>query len=130
MDNHSDQYDWAICVLLSDVGNQLGWFGTQTYTSNSELDEMPVTVFGYPNDIEYGFTWDARYQYKTGEKITSVGNRYFRYSALTFGGFSGGPICKADNYIVGIHFGLVWNTPTGVRITQDMVNLIRELNSQ
>ena len=26
---YSDQYDWAICVLQSDVGKQLGWFGVQ-----------------------------------------------------------------------------------------------------
>lgn len=129
MENHSDQYDWAICVLQSDVGNQLGWFGVQSYGSNSELNNVGVKVYGYPGDTNYGFYSDARYQYTTGEKITSVGDRYFRYSAWTFGGFSGGPIARtSDNYIVGIHYGLVWNTPTGVRITQEMIDIIRSLS--
>ena len=129
MQNHSDQYDWAICVLQSDVGNQLGWFGVQSYGSNSELNNTGVRVYGYPGDTNYGFYSDARYQYTTGEKITSVGDRYFRYSAWTFGGFSGGPIARtSDNYIVGIHYGLVWNTPTGVRITQEMIDIIRSLS--
>lgn len=128
MNSHSDQYDWAICVLQSDVGNQLGWFGTQSYGTNSELNNTEVSVLGYPCDTNYGFIWDARYQYETGERITSVGTRYFRYSAWTFGGFSGGPIKRNDNYIVGIHYGLVWNTSTGVRITQEMIDIIRSLN--
>ncbi len=129
METHSDQYDWAICVLQSDVGKQLGWFGVQSYGSNSELKNVNVRVYGYPGDTNYGFPSDARYQYTTGEKITSVGDRYFRYSGWTFGGFSGGPIARtSDNYIVGIHFGLVWNTPTGVRITQEMIDIIRSLS--
>ena len=129
METHSDQYDWAICVLQSDVGNQLGWFGVQSYGSNSELNNVGVKVYSYPGDTNYGFYSDARYQYTTGEKITSVGDRYFRYSGWTFGGFSGGPIARtSDNYIVGVHYGLVWNTPTGVRITQEMIDIIRSLN--
>jgi V8-like Glu-specific endopeptidase len=128
METHSDQYDWAICVLQSDVGNQLGWLGIQSYGVNSEMNNLPVRVYGYPQDANAEFYSDARYQYVTGDKITSVGDRYFRYSGSLFHGFSGGPIVRtSDNFIVGIHVGLVWNTPTGVRITQEMIDIIRNL---
>jgi V8-like Glu-specific endopeptidase len=127
MNNHSYEYDWAICVLQSDVGNQIGWYGVQSYGTNSEMNNLPVRVLGYPADPNYGF--DSRYQYQTGEKITSVYNNYFRYSAWTFGGFSGGPIIRSDNYIVGVHYGVsgIGDQPTGVRITQNMIDIIRSL---
>lgn len=128
METHSNEYDWAICVLQSDVGNQLGWFGVQSYGSNSELNNVNVRTYGYPGDTNYGFFSDARYQYTTGEKIMSVSDRYFKYSGWTFGGFSGGPITRiSDNYIVGVHFGLDGNTPIGVRITQEMIDIILSL---
>lgn len=131
MKNNNYQYDWAICVLEEDVGNQIGWFGVQSYGSNSELNGTSVRVLGYPGDTKYGFDWDAKYQYQTGEKITSTNNRYFKYSGRTFGGFSGGPIIRSDNYIVGVHYGIESSTqqPIGVRITQEMINIIRDLNS-
>ncbi len=129
IETHSYEYDWAICVLESDVGNQVGWFGVQSYGSNSELNGISARVLGYPGDIDYGFTLNAIYQYETGEKITSVADRYFKYSAYTFEGFSGGPIIRSDNYIVGIHYGKTSNIPTGVRITQEMINIIRNINN-
>ena len=126
MENHSDQYDWAICVLQSDVGNQLGWLGVTSYGSNSSLNNLDVQVYGYPADENYGYEKDGRYQYTTGDKITTVGTRYFRYSGWTVGGFSGGPIIQdSDNKIVGVHYGLVWNKPTAVRITSEMVDIIK-----
>lgn len=62
-------------------------------------------------------------------KITSVGNQYFRYSATTYDHNSGSPISNSDNYIVGVHYGMVWNTPTGVRIAKEMVDIINNLNN-
>lgn len=131
MDTHSYEYDWAICVLQANIGDQVGWFGVQSYGSNSELNGTPVRVLGYPSDSDYGFSANGIYQYETGEKITSVANNYFRYSAWTFGGFSGGPIIRSDDYIVGVHYGQTGlsNSPTGVRITQNMINTIINLNS-
>lgn len=128
MNTHNYDSDWAICVLQSDVGNQLGWFGVQSYGVNSELNGVPVRTLGYPGKYEYGFYDDARYQYQTGEKITSVSNNYFKYSAWTFGGFSGGPVMRLDNYILGVHYGQVANTSIGVRITQNMIDIIRSIN--
>lgn len=129
MQTHSDQYDWAICVLQSDLGNQLGWFGTYSYATNAELNGMDVKLYGYPQGKENGYTEEAVFQYTTGEKITEVGSRYFRYSASVCNGFSGGPITRtSDNYIVGIHFGKVWDKPTGARITGEMVDIIRSIS--
>ena len=89
-----------------------------------------LEVYGYPGDTNYGFPSDARYQYTTGETITSVGDRYFRNipDGLLVDLVVVQSLWTSDNYIVGIHFGLVWNTPTGVRITQEMIDIIRSLS--
>lgn len=131
IETHSYEYDWAICVLESDVGNQIGWFGVQSYGSNSKLNGIEIKSLGYPADIKYGYFADAIYQYETGTKIESVWDRYFRYDGYTCGGFSGGPIIRSDNYIVGIIQGnnTVSNRANGVRITQEMINIIININN-
>lgn len=132
MENHSYEYDWAICILESDLGTNLGWLGLQSYGQNSHMFNVPVKVVGYPGDTTYGFNMNANYQYETGDKIITAYDRYFNYSGWTLGGFSGGPIRRSDDRIVGVHFGISNATgdPIGVRITQDMIDLVNNLHSQ
>ena len=134
MDNHSYDYDWAVCVLDKDVGDEVGWNGVMSYGSSTALNGTDVTVLGYPADYKYGFDSNGIYQYKTGANIISVNDRRFEYTGLTFEGFSGGPIRRnVDNLIVGIHYGFVGafsTTPVGTRITSDIVNIILDLQAQ
>ena len=134
MSSHGDAYDWAILVLGANVGNQVGWYGLTSYGSSSDLDGTSVTVLGYPIDTNYGFNSDGRYQYSTGENIESVTDNNFEYSAYVFEGFSGGPILRdSDNYIVGVHKGMLGNNHTrayGVRITSSMIDLIKSLKGE
>lgn len=132
MENHSYEYDWAICILESDLGTNLGWLGLQSYGQNSHMFNVPVKVVGYPGDTTYGFNGNAIYQYESGDKILTAFDRYFHYSGWTVGGFSGGPIRRSDNLIVGVHFGIsnLGGEPIGVKITQDMIDLVNNLHSQ
>lgn len=128
--NPSVENDWAICVLQANVGNQVGWYGVQSYGSNSELNSTAVRVLGYPGDPNYGFPSSAIYQYQTGEKITTTYNNYFKYSGWTFGGFSGGSVMRtSDNYIVGVHHGITNDssgTPLATRVSQTIIDVIRD----
>lgn len=122
-------YDWAICILEAPLGNYVGsYFGAQSYGVNSQLDNVPIKLTGYPADTSYGYTSGGLYQYETGEKITSVANDTFQFSAYTAGGFSGGPIRRtSDNYIVGINQGkTLLGTPIGVRISQEMIDIMKD----
>lgn len=126
---HSYKYDWAICVLEANVGNEVGWNGIQYYESASELNGTYVKLVGYPSDTNYGFMTGGPYQYITGEEIWTVYNDYFKYTALSFGGFSGGPVMRInDAYIVGVHHGTDSNYAYATRITKNMVDLVNSLN--
>lgn len=127
---HNHDKDWAICVLEAPLGSYLGYFGAQSYGSNSELNNTPVKITGYPGDTSYGYQQGAPYQYESGDKINSVTTRAFTFSAYTVGGFSGGPVRRtSDNYIVGVFFGATTTSlkPTATRITQEMIDIINSL---
>lgn len=127
-ETHDPQYDWAICVLQADFSKVVGWFGT-TITSDSELSNMNVTVLGYPSNPTYGYK--GLYQYKTGYKVKKVATYGFTYGAYTVGGFSGSPIIRdTDNYVVGVHHGSNSNfLAYGVRITSEMISIIKNINN-
>ncbi len=122
---HSTAYDWCICILNSDIGNTTGWLGTQSYGSNSEMNGLSVRLLGYPLSVG-----DGECQYYTSGTISNTRDLYFESSARSVGGFSGGPVARtSDNYVVGVNHGyykLNPETETGARITQDMINIIRE----
>ena len=133
METHSAKYDWAICILNSDLGNHIGWLGLQSYGQNSHLSNVEVKALGYPSDVNLGFDYNARFQYETKGNVKSVYDTYFIYSGLTAGGFSGGPVLRtSDDYIVGVHQGLdkPGGDPLGVRISQAMVDLVNSLHNQ
>lgn len=127
LNTHDSGSDWAICVLQSNIGNTAGYYEAVSYGSNSELVGTSVTLLGYPGDTSYGFTYDSRYQYKSTGSIKSTNNTLFTYSNYSCAGFSGGPIFRSDNFIVGVNHGHVGSNSYGARITQDMINLIRSL---
>lgn len=120
------RYDWAICIVQED--SKVGWFGCQSYGSNSEMKNIPVTVIGYPGEVYYGFDDGCPLPYRTGEKITRVDNYNIQYDAFTVYGFSGGPVMRdSDNYVVAVHSSGTENRSAGVgvRITQEMIDIIR-----
>ena len=91
---------------------------------------MDVSVTGYPADGDYGFKGHT--QWKTSGKIASVDRLTFTYDALTFGGYSGGPVWKNDdNTIIGIH---AWGDNSGdaraFRTNSRIVTLIVNLREQ
>lgn len=122
---HSPADDWCICILESDIGNTTGWLGTQSYGVNAEMDWLIVRLYGYP--FSYG---GGEYKRYTQGMTFNTGNYYFTSSAKTTEGFSGGPYVRAsDNCVVGICHGY-WtdrpNSSVGVRITQNMIDIIIE----
>lgn len=121
--DHSTYNDWCLCILNEDIGSQVGWFGCQSYGVNSEMKGLAVRNIGYPVDYNTGSI-----QYYTIGNIQKVDNYTFTSGAASYGGMSGGPIARtSDNYAVGINRGDM--SPTigaGVRISQDIINLILE----
>lgn len=122
---HSPACDWCICILNSDIGNTTGWYGSQSYGTNEEMNNVSVRLLGYPLSVG-----NAERQYYTNGTISNTQDYYFDSSAKTVGGFSGGPFVRnSDNYVVGICHGYWNNRPDisiGVRITQNMIDIIRE----
>lgn len=118
--------DWAICILQSDVGNQVGYYGLKAFNDTSNLKDTEIRILGYPEEPSYGLF--GRFQYSSYGKITDVYGNGIRTSARTYKGYSGGPILHSDNLIVGVLYGIDSNKKSrGAVITPDMINLITKL---
>lgn len=121
---HAAEVDWCICILNSDIGNTAKWLGTQAYGTDKELINLPVRLYGYPASLGQG-----EFQYYSDGIIEDANNYLFHSTTSGLDGFSGGPIVRrSDNYVVGIHRGVKKSDPslgTGVRINQDMIDIIR-----
>lgn len=122
----------ATCRLKADV------YGEMLYGSGSVVGPNIILTAAHcvmnMNDNDNFFSnWVAYPGYSSGNSYMGVSssdihNEYFSSSARSVGGFSGGPFMRtSDNCIVGICHG-TWtddpNTSIGVRITEDMVNII------
>lgn len=122
---HSPEYDCCLCILDDDLGAQIGYYGCQSYGTNSEMNNISVNAFGYPKSEYEG----QRLCYSQGN-ILNTYNRYFDSSAYISGGMSGGPFARrSDNYAIGIVHGYYTSNPNisvSSRITQDIINLILE----
>ena len=120
--NHSVADDWCLCILNSNIGSQVGWFGCQSYGTNAEMNGLAVKTIGYAASEGNG-----KYQYYSTGTLSNVQNGYFYSSAMSTGGMSGGPVTRtSDNYAVGINRGHTSTSAVGVRITQNIINLILE----
>lgn len=122
----SNENDWAICVLQSDLGNSQGWFGCRSYGSSSSLEGMSVKSTGYPDNENFS----GKYQYYTLGTISNVHTKWFDTDSLNYAGMSGGPIMQtSDNIAVGLTKGRydADNSTYAVRITSNIINIINEL---
>lgn len=122
----SNENDWAICVLQSNLGDTQGWFSCSSYGSSSYLEDKPIKQIGYPKND--GFS--GKYQYYSTGDITNVRSKSFDTNAISHSGMSGGPIVlqSNENSAVGLIKGNYSdNTTYGVRITSEIVNLIISL---
>lgn len=122
----SNQNDWAICVLQSDLGESQGWFGCRSYSSDSNLENATVKQMGYPKND--GFS--GKYQYYSIGTITDVRSKSFDATSINYAAMSGGPIVlqSDENYAVGLIKGRYDdNTTYGVRITSEIIDIIRSL---
>ena len=78
--DHQSNYDYAMIVLKSNIGNRTGWMG---YGYNNSLPDYNVNINGYPGDKPSGTQWHsycnlrARWTYK------------LFYPCDTFNGMSG-----------------------------------------
>ena len=96
MINKDKQYDWALCVLTQPIGKYLGYFGLQHYDDPEELKQFSVTATGYPSQGNYGF--NGRTQWASGGKIFETNDITFKFNALLFEGYSGGPVWRSCYY--------------------------------
>lgn len=122
----SQENDWAICVLQSNLGESQGWFACRYYGSNSYLKDEPVKQIGYPKNE--GFSGKRQY-YSIGS-ITNVRSKSFDANAINYEAMSGGPIVLQSDeyYAVGLIKGRKNdNTTYGVRITSQIIDIINDL---
>lgn len=134
-DDHNNRaYDLALIELDWNMGDDFGWFGSQSYGTNQEMNGLPIKEYGYPKLIG-----DAKLQYYTEGSIQNTHDTYFHTTAVNYRGMSGGPIVRtSDNYAVGLVSGLIRNKNIfgnvtsfetyGRRITQDIIDLINSYN--
>lgn len=122
---HAAAYDWAICKMYDNFGDDFGWFGAFCHSTNAEYNNTNVKMVGYPGSYE-----NAKYQYWGDGKIQTTYDGYFYSNIGSVGGFSGSPVYVTDGSYaaVGINHGHTSDgREIGTKITQNMINIIRDL---
>ena len=96
-DSPTFDYDWGLCVLKGEVGNQIECLDIAITPNDIINDE--INVVGYPGDKRIVVMHEA-----TGE-VVSVDSYSFYYNADTFSGSSGSPVFANDEdfIVIGIH---------------------------
>lgn len=134
-DDHENRaYDLALIELDWNMGDEFGWFGSQSYGTNPEMNNLSIKEYGFPKLVG-----NARSQYYTEGSIQNTHDTYFHTTAVNYEGMSGGPILRSsDDYAVGLVSGLIRNRNIfgnvtsfetyGRRITQDIIDLINSYN--
>lgn len=122
LSTHEPEYDWCICVLYDDLGEKVGYHGLTSYGNNSEMERLLIRGYGYPIDPGEG-----KYQYLTFGTLTDIQDGYFITNATVRSGMSGGPMCRTtDEYIIGIIKAANSTSTQAVRISQNIIDIIRE----
>lgn len=120
--NHNIEDDWCLCILNNNIGSQVGWLGCQSYGTSAEMNGLSVKTIGYAYSEGQG-----EYQYYSTGSLSNVQSGYFYSSAMSTGGMSGGPVTRfSDSKAVGINRGHTSTSALGVRISQNIINLILE----
>ena len=97
--SHNRNYDYALIVLNSPIGNTVGWMG---YGYNNSLPLYTVNINGYPGDKPFGTMWHA-------DCPLTINQTYrLYYGCDTAGGMSGSSVytyfaSTASRIIYGIH---------------------------
>lgn len=106
-------YDIGCIHLDEPLGNQTGWFATESWEADA-LEGTMLNIAGYPADRGNG-----REMYFHANRVTGVTDRRVFYDIDTFGGQSGAPVWiyrTADTPRVGvaIHAYGTGGTPSGL----------------
>lgn len=89
--NGSEYADYSVMNLgdsCNGIGNTVGWFGMQTYPLQHALDNVMVTIPGYPGDKPFGTQW------RMSGRIQVSRKKMVFYSIDTFAGQSGSPVWR------------------------------------
>lgn len=97
--NGDGNYDWAILVLDSNIGNSAGTIGFGKYNNFEDCLGKGAVISGYPKD-KSGYQ-----QYGANGYITSVSEHKMWYTIDTYDGQSGSPIMNSDKKAFGVHTG-------------------------
>lgn len=122
MSSHSQEYDWAVCVLNDSIGTTIGtWMLAMYYPDYNSLKGIDITCVGYPASSGGAYPY-----YSTGRIENSKVNE-FRATAYSEKGYSGGPIYDSQGNVLGVTHGFYSNNDTcGVRINDMFANAILE----
>jgi V8-like Glu-specific endopeptidase len=120
------EYDFGLIELSENLGNGGGWL-PYTSASGGTLLDAEVEVAGYPADRAGG-----NRQYTATGTIHDLSpfEVFYRATLDTYGGQSGSPVLREGEdgtTIVGIHTFGTPETNGGVRITPDLLDLVREV---
>ena len=119
--SHTESYkfDWAICELNENVGDQLGYFSVMVTPTN--VLNQNIMLFGYAGE--------TKNMYWSKGIITSYDDKRFFYNALTNDGISGSPIFLNDGQykVCGLHTSGSPNRG-GTRINSLIFSLVEFLN--
>ena len=94
-DTFSVEYDWAVLVLASDIGQQTGYVGFRKYNNYNDINGQLGTVSGYPTDKGY-------YQYYNFGIMENATDNNIDIPIDMTGGMAGSPVYLTNNYAVGV----------------------------
>ena len=127
-------YDYGLIVLDKPIGLKTGWFDVKE-SSSVRLQFSTIISMGFPGDKNMSTLWKSEGSVMFGGIFK---DNIFAHNSDIFFGDSGGPIVlkSSPKEIIGINvLGKAPHTPDGhpnigVRITKDVVNLIKSYNDK
>jgi V8-like Glu-specific endopeptidase len=115
-DSDDANFDWALIQLDRNIGNITGWNGYWWYSSNSSVNNLPVSIAGYPSDLAtqwnqttLGTDTHQIEMYESTGNTTTPTTEQLRYNGTldTFGGMSGSSVIEnkagVGRVAVGVH---------------------------